>query len=348
MNKIAFDINTFWFYAVLFHVVGSIVFSTMGILPLGSFLCLTILWGVYIHLSERSRNEKLLALFGWLVSGILLFLMPASYRSSFFMNLLMLLLVYYVCRQRNLSVRRYCALKRISFRQWAIVLFCSVTFMIIASYINAVSMLFVNNMTEASLQNAGKYLPQSMLVFAVLPAVTEEIMFRGYIYRGVSNQKTAIILSSILFALLHTNFNQMSYAFIMGLLFASLVSITDNLSMTVMVHLLFNCYNILLAAFGENMAAVWIQNLSIAGYRVLAPSFYDTMGNVSGKLFLAGSAVAAAAVLVTLLLFFELKRREEKTRTGDREGTSVWRPNKLFWAAGLICLLIAVSYEYMI
>lgn len=348
MNKIFFDINTFWFYAVLLHIAGSVVFSVMGILPLGDLLCLTGMWVFYLYQSEKSKKEIRIASFGWIISCLLLFWTPASYRSSFFMNALMLLLVYYVCQKRNVSIWHYCSFQKISIKQWLIVFFCSVTFMILASYVNAVSMLFVNNMTAASLQDAGKYLPQSILVFAILPAATEEIMFRGYIFRSISHKKTAILLSACMFALLHMNFNQMSYAFIMGLLFASLVSITDNLSMTVMVHLLFNCYNILLSAFPQNAMTILIQNIQIAGYRMMAPSFYKEAGSFSGQLFLTGSIVSLGVLFLTLLLFLYLKMKGKKTEEKDMEKGLLWRPNKVFWAACFICLLVAVSYEYMI
>lgn len=346
MNKLIFDINTFWLYAVILHIVGSVVFSVMGILPLGNVLCLTIMWGVYIYVSEKSQKQKMVALFGWIVSGVLLFLMPVSYRSSFFMNLLMLLLVYYVCKQRNLNIIQYCALKKIPFRQWGILLLSSITFLIIAAYVNAVSMLFVNNMTSASLQDAGRYLPQSIFVFAVLPAVTEEIMFRGYIFRGIAHKKTAIFLSAGMFALLHMNFNQMSYAFVMGILFGVLVCVTNNLSMTIIVHLLFNFYNILFAAFPKNTIIVWIQNIHIAGYPVLAPSFYNQAGNFSGRLFFIGSIVVLATVLITFILLTLLK--EKKIKSKDVENGLPWKPNRIFWAGCFVCLLIAVSYEYMI
>ena len=106
MNRAAFDINAFWFCAVLLHILGSIVFSVMGLLPLGTLFCLAALWGTYIHLSDKKRQSMFIALAGWLISGGVILTMPISYGSSLLMNLLMLLLVYYVCRQREVTLWR--------------------------------------------------------------------------------------------------------------------------------------------------------------------------------------------------------------------------------------------------
>ena len=104
MNRAAFDINAFWFCAVLLHILGSIVFSVMGLLPLGTLFCLAALWGTYIHLSDKKRQSMFIALAGWLISGGVILTMQISYGSSLLMNLLMLLLVYYVCRQREVTL----------------------------------------------------------------------------------------------------------------------------------------------------------------------------------------------------------------------------------------------------
>ena len=109
--------NTFWLYAVLLHIVGSIVFSLTGLFPMGGLLCLTVLWGLFLYLSDRNIKNVCVILFGWLVSGILMFTMPISYGSSLLMNLLMLLLVLmmmlkksYLFPELNQKLVPYCHL----------------------------------------------------------------------------------------------------------------------------------------------------------------------------------------------------------------------------------------------
>lgn len=352
MNKAAFDINTFWFYTVFLHIAGSIIFSLLGFLPLGTMLGLTGLWGIGLYLSDKSRKTIGMVVIGWLITGAITLTMPVSYGSSLLMNLLMLLLVYYVCRLRQVSVWEYCAFKKIPFRQWGILLLLTIAFLVIASYINAVSMLFVQNMTAVSLQGTGHYFLQSILVFAIFPAVAEEILFRGYIFRGIINKNVAVIVSALMFALLHMNFNQMSYAFIMGLLFALVVRITDNLSATVLIHLLFNFYNIFTAAFPENPAASFFQGINIGGYHLMAASFLQASGSFDFSLLVIGTVTVAAAFIVVAVLLWILKkvRKEEKdlkTEQRVKEGLP-WKPDRTFWVGCAACAAIAVSYEFII
>ena len=343
MSRAAFDVNVFWMYTVLLHIAGSIVFSLMGMLSLGSMLCLTALWGFFLHTSDKSRRTMGIALCGWLVTGGLLLVMPVSYGSSILMNLLMLVFVHAVCQQRQMTLWEYSGFRRIPARQWVLLLVLTIAFLWIASYINAISMLFVQNRTAASLEGAGQYLLQSVLVFAVFPAVAEEILFRGYIFRSIENKNMAVILSALMFALLHMNFNQMSYAFVMGLLFAVVVRETGNLSVSVVIHLLFNSYNIFVAAFQDSAVFRTLQEIQIAGYRPLAPSFQSASGGCDWRMLAVGSVVTCFVVLLTVFLLYLLKKTE---REKEERGKGLpWKPDQSFWGGCLVCLVVAVSYE---
>lgn len=343
MSRAAFDVNVFWMYTVLLHIAGSIVFSLMGMLSLGSMLCLTALWGFFLHTSDKSRRTMGIALCGWLVTGGLLLVMPVSYGSSLLMNLLMLVFVHAVCQQRQMTLWEYSGFRRIPARQWVLLLVLTIAFLWIASYINAISMLFVQNRTAASLEGAGQYLLQSVLVFAVFPAVAEEILFRGYIFRSIENKNMAVILSALMFALLHMNFNQMSYAFVMGLLFAVMVRETGNLSVSVVIHLLFNSYNIFVAAFPDSAVFRTLQEIQIAGYRPLAPSFQSASGGCDWRMLAVGSVVTCFVVLLTVFLLYLLKKTEREKE--EREKGLPWKPDQSFWGGCLVCLVVAVSYE---
>ena len=62
----------------------------------------------------------------------------------------------------------------------------------------------------------------SLVVFAVVPAVVEEFVFRGVILGAYSkvDVKAGIVISSLFFALLHFSFGSVMYGFFFGLLFA--------------------------------------------------------------------------------------------------------------------------------
>ncbi|MBQ3047653.1 MAG: CPBP family intramembrane metalloprotease, partial [Clostridia bacterium] len=77
---------------------------------------------------------------------------------------------------------------------------------------------------------------------AILPAVCEETMHRGLLLKGYSSLgiKKAIILSSILFGLMHLNINQFFYATILGFIIALSVIISKNIFPAIIIHFMNN------------------------------------------------------------------------------------------------------------
>ena len=89
----------------------------------------------------------------------------------------------------------------------------------------------------------------SIIVFAVVPAIVEEFVFRGVILGAYSkvDVRAGIMISSLFFALLHFSFGSVMYGFFFGLLFAVVRITTDNLIYTMIMHCLFNLINVLLS-----------------------------------------------------------------------------------------------------
>lgn len=82
-----------------------------------------------------------------------------------------------------------------------------------------------------------------VLVFALLPALCEEIAFRGFILSGLLKHfrpRTAVLLSSFLFALFHMNVFQFLPAFFLGVVLGLLTVRSRSLVPAVMFHLLHN------------------------------------------------------------------------------------------------------------
>jgi sodium transport system permease protein len=87
-----------------------------------------------------------------------------------------------------------------------------------------------------------------LLVVAVVPALCEELAFRGFILSGLrhlGHTKRAIALSSLFFALAHTIFQQSLLAFIMGLVIGYLAVQTGSLLPGVLFHMTHNALGLL-------------------------------------------------------------------------------------------------------
>ena len=91
-----------------------------------------------------------------------------------------------------------------------------------------------------------------MLMFfmmAIFGPVCEELCFRGIVYRGYlksGNALGAVLLSSLLFGLIHMNFNQAPYAFVLGVAMALLVEATGSLFSSILMHAAFNGWSVVI------------------------------------------------------------------------------------------------------
>ena len=83
-------------------------------------------------------------------------------------------------------------------------------------------------------------------MFAVLPALLEELVFRGYVLRTlrVYGDWFAVMVSSLLFGLMHGNISQIPFAIIVGLALGWLYVMTDNIWVPVAVHFANNAFSL--------------------------------------------------------------------------------------------------------
>ena len=115
---------------------------------------------------------------------------------------------------------------------------------------NAISMLFVKNrvveLSESILQ-----LPmwQMLLSIGLFGPFAEEIVFRGVMlhsYQRTGRIIGSVLLSSFLFGLMHLNFNQFFYGFLLGIMLALLVEATGSVIPSFIAHATFNSLEVLL------------------------------------------------------------------------------------------------------
>lgn len=125
----------------------------------------------------------------------------------------------------------------------------------VMSFINMFSMMFVKNQISSTIYEISDKYPImiSIIVVAVMPAFVEELLFRGLLYNAHRkiDIKWACIINGLLFGLLHGNFNQFAYAFIMGWVFAMVVECTGSVLSTIWCHFIINANSIILAYVGE-------------------------------------------------------------------------------------------------
>lgn len=123
----------------------------------------------------------------------------------------------------------------------------TVCIMPVMGMVNAISMLFVENSTSTMMGEivTGNSYFISMILIALLPCIFEESVYRGMFYneyRKVSPIR-GMLLSALLFGLMHGNLNQFSYAFFMGIVFAVAIEATDSILASMIMHFLINGFS---------------------------------------------------------------------------------------------------------
>jgi len=145
---------------------------------------------------------------------------------------------------------------------------------------------FFQNIYGSLFQSEGGFV-SSFFTLCIVAPITEELFFRGLVLRGFLSRmaKTkAILLSALLFSLIHLSPWQLIGPFIIGSIFAVIYIETQSLLPTILLHSLFNFLPLLVMS----VLKVSIPGYSVTEYSVVEfqPLWFDLLG-----LFLVGIAL---------------------------------------------------------
>ena len=107
---------------------------------------------------------------------------------------------------------------------------------IIASVLQHIG-VSLNSSINIPISSFGYYL-LAVLMIAILPAITEELVYRGMILNGLRKlgKWPAILLSSLAFCLMHGNIAQFPYTFLLGIVLGYIMFETSNLLLCIIIH----------------------------------------------------------------------------------------------------------------
>ena len=95
----------------------------------------------------------------------------------------------------------------------------------------------------------------SVLSLALIPAICEELIFRGLIFKGLKQHGKffSIGLSALMFAIFHMSYQQLAYPILFGLLLGVIMYYENNILYTITVHFINNFLSITLSYFNINL-----------------------------------------------------------------------------------------------
>ena len=211
-------------------------------------------------------------------------------------------------------------------------------FMPLVTLINMISMCFVDNAVASM---SGEILDTPFFVIftlmGILGPMSEELVCRGIIYHGYKRTGTmmqALLLSSMIFALMHMNFNQAAYAFVIGVAMVLLVEATGSIWSSILVHVTFNSQQVCLmylVDYGEQQLQEAQEALTM-DMMILAISVYLVIAAVTTSL--AGCVLAWIA---------KNEKREDNLR-------AIWKTRKFKKEGKVITvpLLIAIVIVFFV
>ncbi len=177
--------------------------------------------------------------------------------------------------------------RKVAARHYVVALFGGMAMAVAANYITGwiMSILMSLGVPYPDLPSSQTGTPMSLVLnlvsTAVLPAILEEMVMRGYVMGALRRHgdKFAVVLSAALFGLIHGNVLQVPFAFMLGLALGWLVIQTGSIWPAVLLHFSNNAMSVLLEymdiATGQNVTPTLITFLVLcaSGMVVLTAAF---------------------------------------------------------------------------
>jgi len=214
--------------------------------------------------------------------------------------------VYYAVKNGK-NLKKITIGKRMS--GWAVL--CLVIFIFISEplimFLNYASSLIFGN-AVAGLSQEILYLPTwaNIIFIAILPALSEEFVFRGIYYQGFRKHGfwKAALVSGLFFGLMHMNWNQFSYGFVLGILFAFLNEATGNIRASMIVHFGINFESVMaVSSLKSLMENEELSEMLMSSEQTVNLNLMEGMELLYGSyLFLAAAISAALCVLLIWLV----------------------------------------------
>ncbi|MBQ3798095.1 MAG: CPBP family intramembrane metalloprotease [Butyrivibrio sp.] len=211
----------------------------------------------------------------------------------------------------------------------------------VVAFVNYVSMLFVENSVTAIADDVLDMPMWAMILsIGIFGPFVEEIVFRGVILQ--SYQRTgriigSILLSSVMFGMMHMNFNQFAYGTVMGIMLALLVEATGSVLTSFIAHAFFNTIEVVMMfATGDVIDEA---ESTLEGY-------LDGMNETVADVAYTGYLLVAALIFAVIAYFIvrKIARNEGRISFFDEIKNSRKQGYKLITIPLVVSMMISVIY----
>lgn len=213
--------------------------------------------------------------------------------------------------------------------------------------VNAFSMLFVDN-EVAGLQSYMLSVPwwQILLMVGIIGPVSEEFVFRGVIYHGYKTSQRfvgSMLLSALLFGLTHLNFNQMSYAVLVGIVSVLLLEGSGSIFYSMLFHICINTTNVVQMLVQKAQGTIMSQEESMAYIERTMQMPYKQALAVSVSVY---AVIAAGATALAGCLLYLIVKKENRVQHMQQllHGNTGEKMTKLISVPLVISVVLCLLY----
>lgn len=213
--------------------------------------------------------------------------------------------------------------------------------------VNAFSMLFVDN-EVAGLQSYMLSVPwwQILLMVGIIGPVSEEFVFRGVIYHGYKTSQRfvgSMLLSALLFGLTHLNFNQMSYAVLVGIVSVLLLERSGSIFYSMLFHICINTTNVVQMLVQKAQGTIMSQEESMAYIERTMQMPYKQALAVSVSVY---AVIAAGATALAGCLLYLIVKKENRVQHMQQllHGNTGEKRTKLISVPLVISVVLCLLY----
>ncbi len=198
--------------------------------------------------------------------------------------------------------------KKVSPRNWLRVIILGISMIILATGVSYVWQIFLSMIGYTRIPSPTDYtdvgvLFKELALVALLPGIFEEITHRGLLWAGYRDNKWKfVIISALLFSLMHQNINQTLYTFVDGIIMALAMYYTRSIWCGIFMHMLNNGVSVMLGYIDQHPGVFnWVN--------VMQDWLYST---IPGMIV----SVIAVLVAITLIIILFIRMRKDAVRDG--------------------------------
>lgn len=180
----------------------------------------------------------------------------------------------------------------------------------------------------------------TLFYFVIIAPVTEELLFRGFVLNALSpvDRTFGLVATSLLFGLMHGNFNQMFNGFLLGLLLGYIALKSGSIIPSIIVHMIANANAMFCSYFYEYKLA-GSQGMEAAGTaEMIHLGVLLVIGIVGAVIFFKKNGRITSENTIVPSYSFELESEE-----GAKLKWKLLVKSPTFWIVTAVYIIMAIS-----